>query len=175
MQNSAKQWFWGRNDRYNCQNSNFWIQSLDLKPFCVLLAPNITYMQHLRSMGAGEASTDKKMYKNSEKQPECKTVVLAPKLVVTAQNLNFWLQTLNFRPLFVSTITRGVLGVHEALGKVVVYLQCELKVKGFSAVFNVFRPPRTSERPNLQVLPRGLNERENVLCVFRVFCGCAEP
>ena len=32
-------------------------------------------------------------------------MVLAPKLVVTAQNLNFWLQTLNFRPLVVSPVS----------------------------------------------------------------------
>ena len=48
--------------------------------FFALLTSNITYMKRLRSMDAEEASTDEKTAKNSEK-----TVLLAPKLAVTAQ------------------------------------------------------------------------------------------
>ena len=59
------------------QNSNFWIQNLNFKLPFALLTSNITYMKRLRSMGAGEASTDEKTSKNSAKQ--CKTVILAPK------------------------------------------------------------------------------------------------
>ena len=52
-------------------------QNLNCKPLVALLTSNITSMKHLRSMGAGEASTDEKTSKNSAEQ--CRTVSLAPK------------------------------------------------------------------------------------------------
>ena len=50
----------------------FLIQNLNFKPLLALLVSNITYMKRLRSMGAGETSTDEKTSKNRPKQ--CKTV-----------------------------------------------------------------------------------------------------
>jgi len=42
------------------QNSNFLIQNLNFELLFALLTANITHMKHLRSMGAGETSTDEK-------------------------------------------------------------------------------------------------------------------
>ena len=44
-------------------------------------------MKRLRSMGAGEASTDEKTQKNSAKQ--CKTVILAPKRPLQLSKFKF--------------------------------------------------------------------------------------
>ena len=55
-------------------------------------------MKCLRSTGAGETSTDEKTGKNSEKQR--KTVILAPKLAVTAQKFKILNSNLTFKPLF---------------------------------------------------------------------------
>jgi len=60
---------------------------LNFKPLLALLIANITYMKRLRSMGAGEASTDEKTSKTSAKQ--CKTVILAPKQAVTLKIQSF--------------------------------------------------------------------------------------
>ena len=70
VQNGAKQCktaFWRQNDRYSSK-FKFWIQNLNFKPLDAVLTSNITYMKRLLGMGAGEASTDEKTAKNSEKQ-----------------------------------------------------------------------------------------------------------
>ena len=85
----------------------FLIQNLNFKPLLALLISNITYMKRLRSMGAGEASTDEKTVQNSAKQ--CKTVQnsdFGAKTTVTAQNSNFLIQNLNFKPLFALRISK---------------------------------------------------------------------
>ena len=66
----------------------FFIQNLNFKPLLAMLISNIAYMKRLRSMGAGEASTDEKTSKNRAKQG--KTVILAPKNDrYSSQNSNF--------------------------------------------------------------------------------------
>ena len=45
------------------ENSNFLIQNLNCELLFALLTSNTTYMKHLRSMAAEEASTDQKTVK----------------------------------------------------------------------------------------------------------------
>ena len=71
------------------------IQSLNFELLFALLTSNITYTNRLRSMAVEEASTDEKAGENSKN-----TVLLAPKLAVTAQISNFWIQILNCELLF---------------------------------------------------------------------------
>ena len=92
--NSAKQWFWRQNDRYSSQNSNIWIQISNFKPLLALRTFNITYMKHLRSMGAREASTDQKTSKNSEKQ-----WFWRQNDRYNCRNSNFLIQNSNFKTL----------------------------------------------------------------------------
>ena len=73
---TPKQHFGAKTSRYSSK-FKFWIQDLNFKPLFALLISNIIYMERLRSMGAGEASTDRKTVQNSAKQ--CKTVILATK------------------------------------------------------------------------------------------------
>ena len=54
----------GAKTTVTAQNSNFRIQNLNFKLLFALLTSNITYMKHLRSMGAGEASADEETSKN---------------------------------------------------------------------------------------------------------------
>ena len=73
--NSAKQCktaFWRQKEPLQLKIQIFEFQNLNFKLIFALLTSNITYMKHLRGMGAGEASKDEKTSKNSAKQ--CKTV-----------------------------------------------------------------------------------------------------
>ena len=97
-ENSEKQWknsaFGAETSRYTSKfkflNSKFEFQA----SFCIT---NLKYHIYEASVKYGRRGGFHRR-ENSEKQ--WKTVVLAPKLAVTAQNSKFWIQNLNFKLLF---------------------------------------------------------------------------